>query len=154
MIARMAPLTVCLLIGFVASANADNDYYMKINSEWELGRIVKSPDGSQQKFVTCPGGKLFDLDQKNIKPSPTPCPKGSPQGPFNVTIVDVDTANKLMTIRYSNDTIDSWNIPSIETGDTQWLKLRPGKMIFLDVTDKFKKEAAPYFYTKLPDGGS
>jgi hypothetical protein len=73
-------------------------YLMKIGTELETGKVVKS--GNKTVFVTCPGGKIYDIDQSLTK-TVMKCPLFTgPFGSFTGKLLESDTATgfyKVMT---------------------------------------------------------
>jgi hypothetical protein len=61
-----------------AVEDASPTYVMKIGGEEETGKVVKS--GERIVFLTCPGGKSYDIDGASLKKTWRRCP--DPKGGY------------------------------------------------------------------------
>jgi hypothetical protein len=116
-------------------AFAEGEHYMKIDSEWQLGKVIKDGAGTEE-FVTCPGNQHYPIDRDNIVPASDPCSGDS--GAFGV--LQIMSGQGTYAVVKPDGTVEEWHLPQ----GSQLSPLSPGTNVYLDVIDRSKKLAEPY----------
>jgi hypothetical protein len=70
-----------LLAGAAFATDLSPTYVMTIGTETELGKVVVK-SGGKRVFLTCPGGKEYDVGDSKLEESPRDCP--DPDGKYGV----------------------------------------------------------------------
>ena len=135
------------LAAWPIAAQADGEHYMKIDSEWQLGVIVKN-DAGKEEFVTCPGAMRYELDANNLKPTADTC-KGR-GGVFFGELKFIGAGDGTYAVTTDDGVTETWHFPSASGGTT----IAPGKSIFLEIIDKDKMVAKPYEVMMQPSAGT
>jgi hypothetical protein len=91
----MIPALCLLLPGLAFAADkvttTEITYEMKVGTEMETGKVVKI--GAKTVFLTCPGGKTYDIDQ-SLTMTWKKCPELTGSfGSFTGKLLDFDVAN-------------------------------------------------------------
>jgi hypothetical protein len=123
------------LTSWTFAAQADGEHYMKIESEWQLGKIVKNDDGKEE-FVTCPGEMRYALDINNLKPAADTCDGRG--GVFGV--LKLIEGQGTFAVTRDDGTMEIWTLPDKMKGS----EISPGSNVYLEIFDKDKMVAKPY----------
>jgi hypothetical protein len=101
-------------------------YVMTIGTETELGKVVVK-SGAKRVFLTCPGGKEYDVDDSKLHQSPKPCPKPDGQyGVFAGRLLDFDAkAGSFQIITRDGQTkslaTTPWMLKDFTKGQDLWV---------------------------------
>jgi hypothetical protein len=107
-------------------------YVMTIGTETELGKVVKN--GARRVFLTCPGGKEYDVDDTSLHQSPRPCPKPDGQyGLFAGTLLDFDAkigAFQIITKDGQTRSLATtpWMLKDFAKGQDLWVGIDKGPL--------------------------
>jgi hypothetical protein len=86
-------------------AFAEGEHYMKIDSEWQLGKVIKDGAGTEE-FVTCPGNQHYPIDRDNIVPASDPCSGDS--GVFGV--LQIMSGQGTYAVVKPDGTVEEWHL--------------------------------------------